>query len=161
MSTTRKYFELAAAEFDVPIVLLMVIGQVENNWVQVGPTLNQGWGIMHLVENSYCNTLEEAAQLLGVTKQILKDDAQQNIRGAAALLAKYAGKKRHSRIRLENWFSAAAQFSGLGDPDLRNRQAENYFEVMRNGVTAKTVWGEEITIEAQEIAKKKYQDWKY
>jgi membrane-bound lytic murein transglycosylase MltF len=83
VETTRGYFESASIEFDVPVELLMVIGQVENNWVQMGPSIDRGWGIMHLTDNSYSSTLLEAARLLDCNPQLLKDSAEYNIRGAA------------------------------------------------------------------------------
>ncbi|HOW89554.1 MAG TPA: peptidoglycan recognition family protein, partial [Elusimicrobiales bacterium] len=57
---------------------------------QIGPSIDRGWGIMHLVDNDYCQTLSEASSLLGLDPQVLKDDPRQNIRGAAVLLAAYA-----------------------------------------------------------------------
>jgi len=144
VATTRKYFEEASAEFGVPVSLLMAIGQVENNWTQTGPTIDQGWGVMHLVRNRYCDTLGEAARLIRVPEQELKDDARQNIRGAAALIAVYA--RGAGFDTLDAWFPALERFSGLISPELRRAQAKNYLETLREGVSAKTVWGEEITI---------------
>jgi N-acetylmuramoyl-L-alanine amidase/CARDB len=152
VSTTQKYFIQASKEFGVPVSLLMVIGQVENNWTQTGPTIDQGWGIMHLVQNSFCNTLSEAAQLVGLSEQVLKDDALQNIRGAAALIAKYAGEEREKFRRIEDWYPAVARFSGLVSPQLRDLQAKNYFETLSKGIEAKTVWGENIHIESEKIS---------
>ena len=155
ISTIRKYFEQASKEFNVPSSLLMIIGQIENNWTQTGPTIDQGWGIMHLVQNNYCNTLGEASKLIGVPEQVLKDNAFQNIRGAAALIAKYASKENEKINNIETWFPAVAQFSGLISPELRTLQAKNYFEALNNGIIANTVWGEEIVIEAMKVSEKK------
>jgi len=144
VATLEKYFKNAAKEFGVPAELLMAIGQVENNWTQVGPSIDQGWGIMHLVDNSYCSTLREAAALLKLDPQQLKDNARQNIRGAAALIKKYGGNKKHKKT--EDWFEAAKKFSGLINEDLREQQALRYYEVLKNGAEAPTVWDETITI---------------
>lgn len=151
VSTIEKYFNKASKEFGIPVSLLMVIGQVENNWAQIGPSIDQGWGIMHLVKNNYCNTLGEAATTLGVSEQVLKDDAFQNIRGAAALIAKYAGKKSKTFTKPEDWFPAVAKFSGLINSDLRDMQAATYFETLKKGVKASTVWSEQIIISPMEI----------
>jgi len=151
VSTTKKYFELAASEFGVPVSLLMVIGQIENNWTQTGPTIDQGWGIMHLVQNDYCNTLGDAAKLIGASEKALKDNAYQNIRGAAALIAKYAGKQKKSFSSIEDWFPALAKYSGLLNQELREMQAETYLITLKNGVLAPTVWGEMISIESENI----------
>lgn len=127
VSTIQKYFNQASRESGVPVSLLMVIGQIENNWTQTGPTIDRGWGVMHLVQNNYCNTLGEAAELIGVSDQVLKDDARQNIRGAAALIAEYAGEEKASFNKLDDWFPAIARFSGLINPELREAQAKKLF----------------------------------
>jgi len=146
--TITTYFEDAAAEFGVPADLLKVIGQIENNWTQIGPSIDRGWGIMHLVDNSYCNTLDEAAILLGVSKDVLKDDARQNIRGAAALLAQYYNAAGKSQAEWEKWFDASKKFSGLINERLRIQQANRYFNTLKNGISSTTVWNETITISA-------------
>ncbi len=146
VSTIQKYFSQASKEFKVPVQLLMVIGQIENNWTQTGPTVDQGWGIMHLVKNNYCNTLGEASKLINVSEQVLKDDAFQNIRGAAALIAKYAGKGKKRYRTTEDWFAAVARFSGLINQDLRNSQAMTYYETLKKGVQSATIWDETIII---------------
>jgi hypothetical protein len=150
VSTISSYFDRAAAEFEVPAPLLKIIGQVESNWTQVGPSIDQGWGVMHLVQNHYCNTLADAARRLGTSEQLLKDDAFQNVRGAAALIADYAGEDRKQFNKLADWFPALARFSGLSTPALRERQAENYLTMLDTGVTTQTVWGESIRIERVE-----------
>lgn len=147
LATLRGYFNEAAAEFAVPAELLMAIGRAENNWTQIGPSIDQGWGIMHLVDNDYESTLEVAANLLGLEPQALKDDARQNIRGAAALLAEYAGVGRGD-FDLADWFVAAARFSALGDAQLEVMQARRYFQVLREGSSSSTLWGERLTLEA-------------
>jgi len=145
LATLGTFFEEAAAEFGVPADLLMAIGRVENNWTQIGPSIDQGWGIMHLVDNSYEATLSEAAARLGLVTQILKDDARENIRGAAALLAEYAGVNR-AEFELADWFDAAARFGALGDADLEALQARRYFEILRDGSRSMTLWGETLRL---------------
>lgn len=115
VATVNQYFEDAAAEFEVPVEILKTIGQIENNWTQMGPSIDQGWGIMHLVQNNYCNTLHEAAELLRLSDQILKDDARQNIRGAAALLRHYFNRQQPAlpAVLPEHWYPAVKKFSGL------------------------------------------------
>jgi hypothetical protein len=148
IGTLRQYFDDAAREFSVPTDILEAIGQVENNWTQIGPSVDQGWGIMHLVRNSGCTTLDEAAQLLGLDPQVLQEDARQNIRGAAALLSKYAGTKRGSFTRLEDWFDVVAQFSGLASQALRTVQANRYYGVLFNGSQTPVLWGETLRLPA-------------
>lgn len=146
VATVRDYMRQAASEFKVPVDLLEAIAQVENNFTQIGPSIDKGWGMMHLVQNDYCNTLGEAAQLLGVSEQVLKDDARQNIRGAAALLRKYFGSNKNTKAGIEEWFPATKRFSGLISESLRTIQAERYYTVMKDGVVSGTLWGETIRI---------------
>ncbi len=147
VETVQHFFTKAAQEFGVPVEILQAIGQVENNWTQMGPSIDQGWGIMHLVQNDYADTLTEAANLLGVSQPVLKDDAFQNIRGAAALLAKYAGPQRSNFTKLEDWFEAVKQFSGLINDELRDMQARRYYNVIKTGVVSNTLWGETIRLD--------------
>ena len=155
---TREMFREAAVEFNVPQVLLEAIGYLENNWIQIGPSVDRGWGVMHLVDNDYCHTLNEAAELLGVEPQVLKDDPKQNIRGAAALLSSYAkdilaisdspdGGAGAGAYALEEWFGAASKFSGLRTRELRDMQARNYFSIIDKGVVEKNVFNHMVTIE--------------
>ncbi len=111
-------------------------------------SVDQGWGVMHLVQNSYVDTLGEAAALLGMTPQVLKDDARENIRAAAALLAHYAGESRSEFTTVEDWFGAVKRFSALDGDELQTMQAERYFEVVRNGVDKPTLWNERVQLNA-------------
>jgi len=61
---------------------------------------------MHLVKNNYVNTLNEAAESLGVTEELLKDDACTNIKGGAVLLKKYF-EEAQGKNEWERWFNAA------------------------------------------------------
>ncbi len=148
---TRGMFRDAAVEFNVPQILLEAIGYLENNWIQIGPSLDRGWGIMHLVENNYCNTLGEAAALIGVDPQVLKDDPRQNIRGAAALLAVYAGQVTSTPESMDGWFQAASKFSGLISQELRDQQARSYFSIVEKGVNERTVFNSVLEIRSGRI----------
>ncbi len=146
VSTIEKYFLEASVEFGVPVELLKAIGQVENNFTQIGPSIDKGWGIMHLVQNNYCNTLSEAAHILRVSDEILKDDARENIRGAAALLKKYNEEKTEHKQGIEDWYEATKKISGLINEELRTIQANRYYSIVKDGVHSVTLWGEEITL---------------
>ncbi len=149
VATVNNYFEDAAAEFDIPVDILKTIGQIENNWTQMGPSIDQGWGIMHLVQNDYCNTLHEAARLLKISDQTLKDDARQNIRGAAALLRHYFNEQQPALPAdlPEHWYPAVKKFSGLISDELRTIQADRYYSVLKDGAHSTTLWNEEVVLE--------------
>ncbi len=146
--TIEKYFNDASKEFGVPVEILKTIGQIENNWTQMGPSIDKGWGMMHLVQNNYCNTLHEAALLLHVSDDVLKEDARQNIRGAAALLRKYFGGSNlmAKKARIEDWYNAVKKFSGLISDELKTIQADRYYGVMKDGVRSTTLWNEDIVL---------------
>ncbi len=148
VATVEKYFKDASNEFGVPVEILKAIGQIENNWTQLGPSIDQGWGIMHLVQNNYCNNLYEAAQLLHLNDGVLKEDARQNIRGAAALLLKYLGVKKivAKKMRTEDWYKAVKKFSGLISDELQTIQADRYYGVIKDGARSTTLWNEEIVL---------------
>lgn len=145
----KPLFQTAAEEFEVPVELLMVIGQVETNWTQIGPSIDRGWGVMHLVQNNYADTLGLAAQLLNVSVDTLKQDARQNIRGAAAILQYIAGPKRFQFKGMEDWWDAVKYLTGLATPELQEQQAKLYYETLRKGVKSKTFYGKEIRITAK------------
>lgn len=144
--TVRKYFNEASKEFGIPLPILEAIGKIENNWTQIGPSIDQGWGIMHLVKNDYCNTLDEAAKLLNLSPEILKEDASQNIRGAAALLRKYAGSESETFITYEQWVPAFMKFSGLIDEELQSLKAAKYLNLIYTGSESVTLWGDTIIL---------------
>ncbi|HRS54338.1 MAG TPA: N-acetylmuramoyl-L-alanine amidase, partial [Bacteroidales bacterium] len=148
VKTLRKYFAQAAYEFKVPQQLLEIIAYTESNWTQIGPSIDRGWGIMHLVQNDYTNTLGEAASLINVKPEILKNNAQLNIRGAAALISKYAGNNKKYFTKYEDWFDALLSFTGLINEELKQKQVITYYHNLCNGVVSNTLWDETIEIAA-------------
>lgn len=151
IKTIENYIVQASEEFLVPVEILKVIAQVETNWTQIGPSIDRGWGIMHLVKNNYANTLLEAAELLNLQPQILKDDPLQNIRGLAALLRSCQNTIKEEPKHLEDWFYAVKQTTGLATEDLKEAQAFRYFETLNRGIKARSLWGEFIIIESQDL----------
>ena len=149
VSTLEKYFLIAANEFNVPVHLLHTIAMVENNWTHLGPSIDRGWGMMHLVENNYVNTLQEASELLGISKDQLKENPFQNIRACAALLSKYAGSQSQNFNNYEQWYPALKKYSALIDPSTRQLQLEAYLKVLYEGKTSETIWGEKIILKPQ------------
>lgn len=145
----RQYFDRAAQEFGVPSILLQAIAQIESNWTQIGPSIDHGWGVMHLVDNDYAHSLQAAAKLLGVSTQTLKDDAQHNIRGMAALIAQEARQQQQAPKRLEDWYAALLSTTGLYNKELSAMQVHNYYTLIRQGHRSPTLWNEEIVIAAQ------------
>ncbi|MDD2715637.1 MAG: SH3 domain-containing protein [Candidatus Wallbacteria bacterium] len=164
----RAMIAAAAKEFSVPSSILETVGYLESNWIQIGPTIDRGWGVMHLVENDRVDTLGEAAGLLNCERQVLKDDPQANIRGAAALLASFAGEKRAGFSRLEDWFDAVKKLSGLYEEEFQEMQSGQYFRILKKGVSEINLFNQEVRVCAQksidmeliESKMPKYKSWK-
>jgi len=152
-------FEAAAKEYEVPKELLLAMGYVNTRWempppeasddeeVEPGvgaPEARGSYGIMQLVQNPSEDTLGEAATLSGISEERLKKDRARNIRGGAAVLAKVQGETKPED--LNEWYEAVAEYGG------GPLYAEQVYEVLKDGVSAKTSAGEKLTLEAQEGA---------
>lgn len=176
VNTVNQFLQDAADEFWVPVEILKAIAYTENNYTHIGPSIDYGWGMMHLVQNNYCNTLGEAAKLLKVSEQELKDNPQQNIRAAAALLRKYqtgsksiamllkgkpAAKTIAKTTRLEEWYPAVKKYTGLISEELRDIQAKRYYTVINEGAISTTLWDEKVVLAATKKIDFKYIKQKY
>jgi len=101
----------ASAEFGVPEELLIAMGYVNTCWETYDyPSIDGGWGVMHLVQNESQDTLGEASGLTGVSTEQLKTDRAQNLRGGAALLA--ARGPDGGGTDLDSWYEAVASLGG-------------------------------------------------
>ncbi len=74
----------------------------------------------------------------------MKKDRARNIRGGAAVLAKIQGETKPED--LNEWYEAVAEYGG------GPLYAEQVYEVLKDGASAKTSAGEKLTLEAQEGA---------
>lgn len=142
----KGMMEKAAKEFKVPAEILMAIGQVETNWTQIGPSIDRGWGVMHLVSNHYSDTLGEAAKLINSDPETLKNDINANIRGMAALLASKATPAMKSSKNIADWFPAVKAVTGLDGENLRNIRATEYFNVLKSGIKSRTIFDTYVEI---------------
>lgn len=150
VATLEKYFTSAASEFGVPVSLLRSYAQVQSNWAQVSESMYGSWGIMGLVEQGNITQISLAATLIGTTTDIIKNDAKQNIRAAAALLAHYKKKLGSTGNSYEDWFAAVAQLTGLTDADMRYSLAKRIYSTMQQGSKTISIWGEIILLSAIE-----------
>lgn len=151
IATIDAYLQEAADKYEVPLDLLKAIAYVESNFTQMGPSMDQRWGIMRLAHNNYCQSLDEAAKLVGTSTEDLKDNARLNILGAAALMSKIALEKGIKSNDLRDWFEVAKTYSGHIDELCREMAAESYYKVLHDGIHSFTLWGEEYSIDAQKV----------
>jgi len=129
----------------VPAVILKAVAFQESRWVHSGPTIDNGYGLMHLVDNSYSRTLLEAAELTGLSVEDLKTDPIANIRGAAALIARCAKETVGEPQRLGDYWEALKRFTGLM-PSVQEKQAREYYRIIRDGAKATNALGMEIDL---------------
>ncbi|WP_086845954.1 N-acetylmuramoyl-L-alanine amidase, partial [Amycolatopsis kentuckyensis] len=85
-------------------------------------------------------TVDEAARLLKTDARTLRTDPAQNIRGGAALLAKYNTDG--------NWYDAVARYSGSGDEAAAQTFADEVFDTIKTGTTRTTDDGQRVTLTA-------------
>jgi hypothetical protein len=147
----QKMFEEAAAEFNVPVELLQAIAYAETRWKphlpkgqlmkngEVSVELHDhggmppGYGIMGLHEDGYFGrSLSAAAALIRETPATLLTDSRANIRGAAALLAQYGGRKTRA-FPLEDWEEAVARYSGIPQREIAQLYTHEIFTAIRHG----------------------------
>jgi N-acetyl-anhydromuramyl-L-alanine amidase AmpD len=144
-----SWFAKASAEFDVPVSILQAIGYAESRWKQiipdgdhaegeeVEPATHHGpppaYGVMGLRDDAlFGYSLRNAAALIGRTPDELKESAQLNIRGAAALLHYHSGGATRA-TPLELWEPAVAIYSGISDREIAEMYTYEVFNAIRSG----------------------------
>lgn len=162
----EREFREAAAEYGVPVDVLLAMGYVNTRWEMPPPETNEyergdlhGWGsygIMALVQNPSSNTLGEASRLTGIPEEKLKTDRAANIRGGAALLAASQGSKPPLLV---DWLAAVngrggngkryEAVAGVGAGELF---AEQVAETLQQGAEARTKKGERIVLRSRKLA---------
>jgi N-acetyl-anhydromuramyl-L-alanine amidase AmpD len=171
-------FEQAAKEFNVPVSVLMSVAYNESRWDQHGgkPSTSGGYGVMHLTQVDHVptvnakgemveqtvsgdpnrHTLDTAAQLLGVAPDILKEDPVQNIRGGAALLAKY--EKETAGVVSENaadWYGAVVKYSGSDVESVAKDFADQVYSTIEQGAKRLTPNGQNVVLAPKNITPNK------
>ncbi|MFC7440257.1 N-acetylmuramoyl-L-alanine amidase [Laceyella putida] len=144
-----QLFTKAAAEFDVPVEILLAIGYAETRWMdhQGEPSQLNGYGIMHLAENPQNDSLVQASRLLGVDKEVLTRDIASNIRGAAAVLRQLATKQNQGDVpkKLADWYTTVASYSGLSSKQTQKWYADDVYHFINTGVS-RVINGKEVKL---------------
>ncbi|MCL6444259.1 MAG: N-acetylmuramoyl-L-alanine amidase [Alicyclobacillus sp.] len=162
-------FAAAAAEFHVPESILKAVAYNESLWNQHPgqPSIEGGYGVMHLTDvtgnpdakgddNSSqsvdtdvpsMHTLNAAAQLLGVDPEVLKQDFTQNIRGGAALLAKYERDLvGDTPSDPAEWYGAVAEYSGSTEAAVAQQFADDVYATINQGAERTTEQGQHVVL---------------
>lgn len=153
-------FQDAAKEFDVPRELLIAIAYAETHCDDHNgePSADNGYGVMHLVDNPHAQTLVIAAKILGVSVDVLKTNIAENIRGGAALLRAYAdeqGMDGQSRRSLAAWYEIIARYSNASDPSVARLYADEIYTRLNSGFSCKSPQGEDVIAPAVRVTPKR------
>src|SRR5258708_2739169 len=114
--SANQAFNQASSTYGVPVELLKAIcymeGRLSNNGGEA--TQDNGFGCMHLVRNAHFDTLDKAANALGVSMNQLRADMPTNIRGGAYILREDALQLSSSQSlpsSLGDWYGALTLYS--------------------------------------------------
>lgn len=163
-------FSAAATEFGVPANILLALSYNQSLWqTNTGMSVDGGYGLMDLrayapsivsgrdgssvatpkkPANYY--TLDTAASLLHLPAATLKSNQQQNIRGAAAVLAQDARQLHGGNLpgNINDWYDALAVFSGATDGMSASTFAGDVYATVKSGASATTEDGQRINLAA-------------
>ncbi len=167
-SGLQACFKTAAAQYHVPLSVLLGVAHEESGWtVHQGYSADGGWGLMNLTDvtsamltggdagtagradagaladQTSAHTLQAAAQLTGISADDLRHDTRSNILGGAALLASYQEQVGESpSTRPADWTAAIARYSRLHDQKAAKAFVNDVFGTIRSGGTGNTAAAE-------------------
>lgn len=158
LSTTsiKQVFTQASTDTGVPASLLEALCYMEGHLSNHAgtPSIDNGYGCMHLVKNRRSDTLDHAATLLGIDVQTLKTDLATNIRGGAVILAEDARQlSPHASLpsHLADWYGAVALYSNAVTRGTALMYADALYVLLHQGFSATTDSGELITLPPQSV----------
>ncbi len=166
----QQLFASAAQEFDIPVNVLLALSYNESHWTSnAGMSSDGGYGLMDLrtyqgkivsgrdgttvtpaKQPASYYTLDQAAKLLSVSPATLETNDQQNIRGAAAVLAQDAKQLNGGNLpaSVNDWYGATAQFSGATDSTAASSFASDVFATIKSGASLTTTDGQVMNLPA-------------
>lgn len=152
----NRAFEDAAREFQVPVSLLKAICYMEGRLSNNGgaPSMDNGYGCMHLIQNSRGDMLDQASHALGVSANQLKLDLPTNIRAGAALLRADALQMSSTHSlpgNLSDWYGALAAYSHSTTRDTALMYAGAVYTLLGQGFSAEADDGETIALLPQHV----------
>ncbi len=154
-SSLAGSFQMSARHWGVPVEILMAIGYVESHWEprNGGPSIDHGYGIMHLVD-APDGTLPRGAALTGLSEDAIKTTSVANIEAGAAVLDDISRKlnmSRASRANLTEWFASVAEYSGSLDRSVKDGYAREVYRVIEQGVSSTLSSGEVMDLHPSSV----------
>src|SRR5437879_5100268 len=152
----NQAFLQASHETDVPVPLLQALCYMEGRLSMHDgtPSIDRGYGCMHLVKNKKQNTLDQAAQDLHVSTSRLQNDLVTNIRGGAAILRQNALKLSPTHTlpkTLADWADATALYSNATTGSIAQMYVDEVYRLLRQGFQAQAENQELVTLAPQNV----------
>lgn len=145
-SALEAAFAGAAKSTGVPEDLLKAISWVETRWRHHLPqgdddaTHQRSYGLMGLRDDDWFgHSLPQAARLVGRTPEELLKNPALNILGAAKFLAHLRATSVVTSNSLESWFNVVATYSGIPAADDAHLYAEDVYQALRDGQSARGI----------------------
>lgn len=159
----QRAFAEAAAEFGVPVEVLLAVSYHESRWEHHGgrPSVAGGHGPMHLTGADRPGTGDDgrppaqsaraAARLAGLPVERVLTDDRANIRAGAALLARYGRALNGGAAPADPraWYGAVARWAGTPYRADARRFADDVFRTIRDGMRRTTDDGQRIELRAR------------
>jgi len=156
----QRAFAEAAAEFGVPVAVLLAVSYHESRWEHHRglPSVAGGYGPMHLIDADLTATRGEgfepaqtartAARLAGLPVELVRADDRANIRAGAALLASYAREAHGGTPPADPgaWYDAVARWAATPYETDARRFADDVFQTIKTGVRRTTDDGQRIEL---------------
>jgi N-acetylmuramoyl-L-alanine amidase-like protein len=146
--TVSGAISVAAHRFGVPAQVLTAVCYLEGRFADHGgaPSVDGGYGCMHLVRNSHADTLDRAAELLGVPAANVQADLTTNIAGGAAVLRDEVRSLGLAPSGLGDWYAPLAVYSGARTRSVALTYADSVYQLIRTGISGRAQTGETITL---------------
>lgn len=154
-SNLADVFITVSNEFSVPTQVLMAVSYAETRWEDHGaqPSRANGYGLMHLQDNTLNDGLRRAATLLGVPPKELWSSTVENVRGGASLLrVAYVSTYGDDPLlrqtsNLARWYVPVASYLRSDELEPQRSFADRVFFVLERGVQ-RTLNGEILKLPA-------------
>ena len=148
-------FASAARAYGVPQQVLESVCYLEGRLSAHGgqPSVDGGYGCMHLVKNDKADTLDQAAKLTGLSVAALQHDTAANIRGGAAVLrAQALALAPKLPATLAGWYAPLAAYSHASSRSVAGMYADAAFKLIGTGFTGTADDGSQVTLAPQAVA---------
>lgn len=152
--SANQAFTQASQATGVPVELLKAIcymeGRISNNNGEA--SIDNGFGCMHLVKNQNFDTLDKAADELGVSVPKLKQDLATNILGGTHILRDDALQlSANLPTHLGDWYGALVIYSDASVRSTALMYADAVYKILQQGFTITSDQGETVTLAPQVV----------